>query len=78
MSSSKFLFSGEGWAQIVSEKKKKEKIYVCFLQYLAANGKSLVIRVSQKNTFFEFLFGGRITGANRCLEATKNFSVIDP
>ena len=57
---------------------KKEKINVCFLQYLAANGKSLVIRVSQKNTFFEFRFGGRITGANGCPEATKNFSVIDP
>ena len=26
------------------------------------------IRVSQKNTFFEFRFGGRITGANGCPE----------
>ena len=32
-----------------------------------------------KNTFFEFRFVGRITGANGCPEATKqNFSVIDP
>ena len=35
------------------------------------------IRVSQKH-FFEFRFAGRITGANGCPEATKNFSVIDP
>ena len=31
------------------------------------------IRVSQKNTFFKFRFGGRITGANGCPEATKKF-----
>ena len=47
--------------------KKKREVYGqadCFL---------VDSRVSQKNTFFEFRFGGQITGANGCLEATKKF-----
>ena len=33
-------------------------------------------RVSQKYTFFEFRFVGRITGANGCPEATKKISAL--
>ena len=36
----------------------------------------IYIRVSQTNTFFEYRFGGRITGANRCPEATKKISAL--
>ena len=45
--------------------------------FICINGGSanyrVVIRVSQKYTFFEFRFVGRITGANGCPEATKKF-----
>ena len=36
------------------------------------------IRMSHKNTFFEFRFGGRITGVNGYPEATKNFQRYRP
>ena len=39
---------------------------------------NVTTRVSQKNTFFEFRFVGRITGANGCPEATKKYMAIWP
>ena len=40
------------------------------------NDERICNRVSQKNIFFEFRFGGRITGANGCPEATKKISAL--
>ena len=42
----------------------------------AADKQGVNTRVSQKNTFFEFRFAGRITGANGCPEATKKISAL--
>ena len=56
-----------------NKKSSKNKVH---LFPNSASGRTLPTRVSQKNTFVVYNFGGRITGAYGCPEPPKKISEL--